>query len=141
VRRSLRGFTLLELLAAVIIIAIAAAGAGAAWSFSTRAAASRRAADMGGVIAVREMERLKATKYQSLSDTTSAALTYFDRYGQPQSSAATSGYTVKTTITAIINRDSTTNTEDLREIKVEVWNNALTTKYDSVQTLITFGGI
>lgn len=138
-----RGFTILELLAAVVLIAIAAIGAAATWSLSTRAAANRRATDMGNYIAVREMERLKSSKYQSLNDTTtgSPSITYFNRYGDPEGSQVTRGFKVKTWISPIVNRDSTTNSEDLREVKIEVRSNDEATLYETARTLLTFGGL
>src|SRR5262249_9782183 len=125
------------------LIAIAAVAAFASWSVAVRAAGNKRVTEMAVYLAVREIEHLKAQKYINLADNAanSPNVSYYDKNGAPVGSATTGGYKTKSWVTAIDNRDNTTNTEDLREIKVEIWNSGETKKYDTEQTLLTFGGL
>jgi prepilin-type N-terminal cleavage/methylation domain-containing protein len=142
-RRAWRGLTFLELLVAALIIAIAASAAFASWGVAGRAAGNKRVTEMGVYLAVREIEHLKTQKYINLADTgaNSPNVSYYDKNGASVGSATTGGYMVKSWVTVIVNRDSVSNTEDLREIKVQVSNNGGTKIYDTEQTLLTFGGL
>jgi prepilin-type N-terminal cleavage/methylation domain-containing protein len=143
-----RGFSLLELLAAVVLLSIAAAGALATWSMSSRAAANKRVTEMGVYCGVHALERLKTQKYMGLPETgqpadpNSTPLVYwYDRNGQPAGSAQPQGYRARGWVSTWVNRDSVTNTEDLRAITVQVTDNSGAREYDRILTLITFGGI
>jgi prepilin-type N-terminal cleavage/methylation domain-containing protein len=142
-RRARRGLTYLELLVAALIIAIAASAAFASWGIAGRAAGNKRVTEMGVYLAVREIEHLKSQKYINLPDNAanSPNVSYYDKNGAPVGSATTGGYKVKSWVTIIVNRDAVSNTEDLREIKVEVWDSGETKKFDTEQTLLTFGGV
>lgn len=137
------GFTYVELLASVLIVAMSAAYAMASWGISSRAPANQRVTEMGVFVATQQLERLKAEKYMTLMDTPAGTptITYYDRYGAPAAAAAPQGYLVKTTIGPLVNRDGMINTEDLREIVVEVWDNAQTKRYEQARTLLAFGGL
>ena len=146
--RRRRGFSLLELLAAVVLLAIAAAGALATWSMSSRAAANKRATEMAVYCGVHALERLKTQKYMSLPETGQPAdvastplVFWYDRNGQPAVSAQAQGYRARGWISTWVNRDGVTNTEDLRAITVQVTDNAGTREYDRIVTLISFGGL
>jgi type II secretory pathway pseudopilin PulG len=135
--------SLLEMLAASLIIAIVAATALATWALSSRAVANKRVTEMGIYLATREVERLKDMGYMSLNDTPSGSpiISYYDRNGAAAGGAVAMGYKVKAWVEPIVNRDSVTNTEDLRQIRVEVWDANEIRRYEYVRTLITFGGI
>ncbi|HHX42330.1 MAG TPA: hypothetical protein GX715_20445, partial [Armatimonadetes bacterium] len=64
------------------------------------------------------------------------------RYGAPAAGGTpqSQGYKVKAFITPAVDRDATANTEDLREIRVEVWDNNETTRYEEARVLLAFGG-
>jgi prepilin-type N-terminal cleavage/methylation domain-containing protein len=141
---SKRGFSYVELLAAVLLVSIASAAALASWSISTRAPANKRATEMGVYVGVQALERLKARKYLGVNDTAENAplVTFYDRYGALAGAAAERGYTVRAWIRPMVSRDAVLNTEDLREIEIKVYNNALTEPpYEHVRTLLTFGGV
>jgi type II secretory pathway pseudopilin PulG len=140
--------SLIETLVAALIVAIVAGAAVASWSMASRAVASRRATDIGTAIAVSELERLKAIRYPYLPVSPMSGgqpvptVRWYDRYGNWLGSAATSGdYRAESTVTVIINRDSQTNSEDLKEIRVQVWDGARTRLYESIRTLLSFGGV
>jgi prepilin-type N-terminal cleavage/methylation domain-containing protein len=140
VQRSLRrGFTYVELLVAAILLGIAAAAGIAGWNLSVRAPANKRVTEMAVFIGIQELERMKAKKYLSVHE--SVIVQYYDKYGAPVGSAVTKGYKARSWSSALINRDGVTNTEDMRELRVEVWDNTETTRYESIQTLLTFGGL
>ena len=138
------GFSYLELLIAALVLAIATVGALATWSYSSRAPANKRVTEMGVYVATQEIERLKARRYMGLEDTPAGSplVTYYDRYGAPSASGTPQpqGYKVKAFITPAVDRDATPNTEDLREIRVEVWDNNETTRYEEARVLLAFGG-
>ena len=138
-----RGAGYLELLVAVILLVIAATGAYATWAFSVKAPANKRVTEMGVYLGSRELERLKAQKYGSLVDTSTGSpnVTYYDKYGASATGATTGGYKVKSWVTTLVDRDAKTNTEDLREVSVEVWDSGETKKYETARTLLTFGGL
>jgi type II secretory pathway pseudopilin PulG len=141
--RSRRGFSYLELLVSVLLLVMAAAGAISTWSITLKAPANKRVTEMAAYVGVRELERLKALKYGQLDDTPVNAplVRHYDRYGAPSVSQATQGYRAKTWVTTMVNRDGSTNSEDLREIKIEIWDAGETRLYDTVRTLLTFGGL
>lgn len=136
------GFTYLELLMAALILAVATVGALATWSYSSRAPANKRVTEMGVYVATQEIERLKARRYLGIEDTDpgSPLVTYYDRYGGPTGGAVMQGYKVKSFITPAVDRDGASNTEDLREIRVEVWDNNEAKRYEEARILLAFGG-
>jgi hypothetical protein len=137
------GSTLIELLVAGFIVAIAAGWAVATWTISSRAPATKRFTEMGTYIAVQEMERYKSLRYGSLTNGAQAPI-YFDKFGTSLGTGNTpptgSVYRSVTTITAVVNRDAASNTEDLIEIQVVVTNPDATVTYETARTLLTFGG-
>ena len=147
-RRRTLGMTLTEVLVATMILAIVAGGAIASWSLSSRAAASKRAVEIGNAIAVEEIERLKALRYPYLTPSAMQGgqpvptVRWFDRYGNWLGGAAVTGdFQARETVTVVIDRDGETNSEDFKEIIVEVWDTAQTQMYERARTLITFGGV
>src|SRR5690349_18705917 len=84
------GFSLLEVLAASVILGIAAAAAFAAWGISSRAPANKRVTEMGVYIATQELERLKVVKYNLLV-TGSSGTDWYDKNGNWLGSLATTG--------------------------------------------------
>lgn len=144
-RRVRRGFSYLELLVAVLLLVIAAVGAFAHWSISVRAPASKRVTEMGVFVGVQELEKVKARRFlgSALTTVNAPLVSYYDRYGAPVDAAAPRGYKTKTWITALVDRDATANSEDLREVKIEVWDNneTLSSPYETIRTLLSFGGI
>ena len=143
ITRARRGAAYLELLVAVVLLAIAAAGALSTWSLSSQAPANKRVTEMGVYLGTRELERLKAQKYSSMLDTAvgSPNVTYYDELGVSTNAAVAGGYKVKSWVMTLVNRDTIANTEDVREITIEVWDSAETNQYDSARSLITFGGL
>lgn len=142
--RNSRGFTLMELLIAVLVLSIAATGALATWGFSSRVPASKRVTEMGVYIATEELERLKAQHYISLEDTLENAprIHWYDRYGAWLGASATTGdYKAKVWVRPLVNRNNRADTEDLRELEVQVWNTDETQHYETARTLLSYGGV
>ena len=139
------GFTYTELLVAVLLVAIAASWGLAAWSISSRAPANKRATEMAVYIATQELERMKARKYMGMSDTPvgSPIVTYYDRYGAPAAgnTAAPRGFQARSWVMPMVDRNGVADSEDLREIKVEVYDNGGGRMYERAQTLLAFGGV
>lgn len=135
--------SLLEMLAASLIIAVVAGTALATWALSSRAVANKRVTEMGIYLATREVERLKDLGYMSINDTPSDSpiTSYYDRNGAAVGGPVAMGYKVKAWVEPMVSRDGVTNTEDLRQIRVEVWDANETRRYEYVRTLLTFGGI
>lgn len=150
-----RGVSYIELLAAVLILAVGASSAAAVWVLSVRVPASKRTTEMGSYISMRQVERVKAQKYSQLTDTGNSPSTvdWYDKNGAWISNTASSAtaptgavYRTYTYIRASngygVNRDSTTNTEDLIDLVVTVTSASDSSKvYDQVETLLTFGGV
>ncbi len=135
-----RGFTYLELLAAALILAVASAGALATWHISSRAPANKRVTEMGVYIATQQIERLKARRYLGLPDGSANPPAYYDRYGAPAAGPAAQGYRAEWSVTPVIDRDGIVNSEDVREVRVQVWDNGKTRRYEDARVLIAFGG-
>lgn len=137
-----RGFTYLELVASAMLVAIAGMGAILSWRLAPQAVANKRITELSVQLAASELERLKAVKYQALSDTTSPNVFYYDKNGSVLASATGATYKVKSTVvTQDTNGDGIYDSLDLRELKVEVWNPAETKRYEQAQTLLAYGGI
>jgi type II secretory pathway pseudopilin PulG len=149
------GFSYVEVLAAVILLALASAAIIATWSIATQAAADKRVTEMGVFVGTQQLEKMKAETYGYLPDqpanatsvsylttpTGAASVTYYDRFGALSAASANRGYMVKSWVTPIIDRNGKTDIEDLREIRIEVGDNTGVHLYDTVRTLIAFGGI
>jgi type II secretory pathway pseudopilin PulG len=133
------GFTYAELLIAALLLSIVSAAAFAGWGISVRAPANKRVTEMAVFIGVQELERRKAQTY--LFQTADVRVQYYDKHGAPVTAAVAKGYKAKSWSTVAINRDRATNTEDLLEIRIEVWNNEETQRYENIQTLMAFGGM
>lgn len=135
---------MVELLASVLLLAIAAAGALAHWHLAGAFAQNKRVTEMAVFVGVRELELLKSQRYLSNPNTPSGTpiVRYWDRYGAPAGGPVDRGYKTKTTVTAVVNRDGVANTEDLKEIVIQVWDAGETgaQPYDTVRTLMSFGG-
>lgn len=145
---SRRGFSYAELLVSALILVIAVAGAFAHWSFSVRMPAIKRVQEMGVYIAVEELERVKARRFLGslITPANAPVVSYYTRNGVLEVTGDTpdlQGYKVKTWITSAVDRDGAANTEDLREVTVEVWDRAEanTNPFERVRTLLSFGGI
>src|SRR5947209_805359 len=99
-----RGLTYLEVLAAAVLVAMAAAAALSTWQLTSRAPANKRLTEMGSLLAVREIERLKAFTYLNLPDVAAnnATVTYYDKNGLAASpnAAVSGGYKVKSWVIA-----------------------------------------
>ncbi len=132
-------FTYLEILTAIILLSIAASTAVAGWSLAISAVSTKRTTEMALYIGVHEMERLKAKRFLTMNDT--IAIQNYDKYGDPVTAPDPNGYLSKAWSSVLINRDGKNNSEDLRELHVDVWNSLQSKKYESMQTLITFGGM
>jgi type II secretory pathway pseudopilin PulG len=133
-----RGMSYVELLAAVLILSVVAGGAVATWSLSSRTPANKRVTDMASIIATGEIEAVKAKKYMNLADATTT--TYYTKNGVPTTVVAERVYLATTVISTAVNRDASTNTEDLVQVQCTVTNAAATKTYDIQRTLIAFGG-
>jgi prepilin-type N-terminal cleavage/methylation domain-containing protein len=147
-RTARRGFSYLELLMAVVLLSMAAAGAVATWSFSTRAARSKRITETGVYVGVHAVERVKSRKYLGVDDTGAEGVVgstpleyWYDRYGQPVNAAATEGYRARVWLISFVDRDTINNSEDLRRVTAVVTNNAGTDEYDRIDTLLSMGGL
>lgn len=147
-RHATRGMTLVEVLVAAMILGIAAGGAVASWGWASKAAANKRATEIGYALCVGEVERLKAIRYPYLtpsaivSGSPVPSIRWFDKYGSWLGSGATTGaFRVETIVTVLIDRDNTANSEDLKEVVVETWDGNRTKMYDRARTLLTFGGV
>jgi len=144
-----RGMSLVETLAAVTVLAIASTGAIATWRIAVRLPASKRVTEMGVYIGARELERIKALTYFYLPTGTGAygaagtspVIRYYTRSGADSASRVTPGYKSKTWVSNLVDRDSISNSEDLKEIVIEVWDDGETTRYETVRTLLAFGGV
>ncbi|MBM3495666.1 MAG: type II secretion system protein [Armatimonadetes bacterium] len=143
-----RAFSLVELLMAALITAIVAAGAVATWSFSSRAAGNKRATEIGTAIAVEEMERLKAMRYPYLPASALQGgqpvptVRWYDNRGNWLGIAAVTGaFRAESTVTILIDRDSETNSEDLKEIRISVWDTNRVRSCGTARTLLKFGGV
>ncbi len=142
------GTTYVELLAAAMILAIVAAGGVATWSFVSRAPANKRVTEMASLIGVQEVERLKATGYTNLapsaldgSGNPVPSVRYYDRYGAVTTVAASRRYQARSAVVVVVNRNGRADKEDLKELRVEVWDAAGSRRYSSVATLLCFGGV
>jgi len=141
-QRTRRGFTYLELIASAMLVAIAGMGAMLSWRLAPQAVANKRLTEMSVQLAVSELERLKAVKYQNLSDTTTPNVFYYDKNGGALVSSTGATYLVKSTVlTQDTNGDNLYDSLDLRELTVEVWNPAETQRYEQAQTLLAYGGL
>ena len=145
-RSAPHGFSMIELLVAVMLLAIAATGAAGTWVFSLRATANKRLTEMGAYIGIQELERMKDLRYDALTYTQESApvVDWYDKNGQWLGTApsVTGGvYRASTWIRPIVDRDATANQEDLKEIEVQVWSGDGSAQYEGVRTLITYGGI
>ena len=87
-RRANGGVSLIETLAAVIIVGIVAAAAIATWGISSSVASNKRATEMANYLGTREIERLKAKAFANLpvsavdgSGNPIATVTYYDKTG------------------------------------------------------------
>ena len=153
-RRQASGMTYVEVLVAVLLVSVAAASAFATWVLSSKAPANKRNIEMGVYIATTEIERMKALKYNGLTDngtiyTSSgtnipggtATIRYYDATGTYKSTQPSVGYQAKIWVTPILDRNGRTDGEDLREIRVQVWNVAGTAMYEDARTLLTLGGL
>ena len=146
--RTRRGMTIVEVLVAALVLGIVAAGALASWSLASQAAANKRTIEIGTAIAVHELERLKAMGYPYLpaspvqSGQPVPTVRWYDKYGQWLGASATTGdFKVKSYVSILIDRDGEANSEDLKEIVVEVWNGDETRLLERARTLLTFGGV
>lgn len=140
-----RGMTLVELLVAVVILSIVGAGAVATWRYSSKVPANKRVTDMASILAIREIEVVKAKKYLNLA--TGTTTTYYDRYGAARDSGGTKytsaqsqGYTATTTVGIAPGMTATGTTRDLLEVVAVVTNASGTKTYETQRTLLTFGG-
>jgi type II secretory pathway pseudopilin PulG len=156
-RRPRRGLTYVELLVAVFLVSIAAASAGAVWVLSARIPAVKRVTELGSFISVQEIERQKAKHYSSFTNTPdgSPMVDWYDRNGRWLQSGGTAPVVPPDKLPLFqakawtragsghgVNRDDPkANIEDLVEIYVEVWSGDGTRKYETAQTLVTFGGL
>jgi hypothetical protein len=139
-RRWCRGVSLVELLTAAFLIGLVATSAFATWGQASRAVVNKRATEMGLTLGTRELETRKDQSFATLALTSanSPVVAYYDRYGATAAAAAAQGYLTKTWITAIVDRNGVADTEDLREIRVEVWNSDGTRRYATCRTLLTY---
>lgn len=147
--RGRRGVSFVELLCAVLILSIVAAGAMATWNLSSRTPVNKRVTETGSLIAVREIEKIKAQKY--INAAAPANPGWYDRNGTflayAASNPGTAWYKSVTTLASPV-KDPTTNTtltststtRDLLEVKVVVTNAAGSKTYETQRTLMTFGG-
>lgn len=145
-RGARRGLTLVEVLVAVLILSIVGAGAAATWSYASKVPGNKRVTDMASILAIREIEVVKAKKYLNLS--TGTTTTYYDRYGSPRdssgnkyTSAQSLGYIATTTIAIAPGMTATGTTKDLLEVAVAITNSTGAKTYETQRTLLTFGGI
>jgi hypothetical protein len=117
-------------------------GAILSWRLAPNAVANKRLTEFSVQLAVSELERLKAYKYEGLDDTTTPNVFYFDKNGGALVSATGATYKVKSWVsTQDSNNDGVLDSLDLRELKVEVWNPLETKRYEQAQTLLSFGGV
>ena len=140
--RHRRGYSYLELLIATLLISIAAAGAVSTWVISSRAPANKRVTEMGVYLAVREIERLKTLKYMGLTSGLQGTR-YYDRYGAPDdgNNPVPQGYRIQSWVTTVVDRNGTSDVEDLQELRVEVRDNSGARLYDEERTLVALGGL
>lgn len=150
-RRQYRGYTLLELLAAVFILSLVAACAVRTWGLSSRVPANLRLTEVASKIAVREIERIKAQSYINMQNGATTT-NWYDKLGawlQSGGSAPNGAvYKAVTTITAPLDYGgnaitglSITNTsKDLLEVKSVVTDAGATKTYETQRALMTFGG-
>jgi prepilin-type N-terminal cleavage/methylation domain-containing protein len=136
--RRRRGFSFVELLAAVIILLIVAASAVSTWSLSSKAPVNKRVTDMASMVAVREIERIKSQKYLNITNGTTT--TYYTKTGALSGANADNFYLATTVITTAVDRDGVVNTEDVLQVQVTVQNAAGTRTYEVQRTLMSFGG-
>lgn len=141
--RARAAFTLIEVLAAALLLSIAAAAAVKTWSIASRAPYNKRVTEMGIYIGTQELERLKARRYDTLVRGSSGVDWYDENGAWLGNSAVTGTYKANWSvgITGGVDRDGINNSEDLLELKVIVTNAAATKTYETAQTLLTFGGI
>lgn len=133
------GLTFVELLVTVLLLSMIGAAGLATWQISVRVPATRRHLEVATLVGVRELERLRGMHYPFLTD--GVRVRYYDRDGHPVSNPVEGGYRVRVQTSVIVDRDRRANAEDLRELRVEVWNNAQTVRYETFQTLLSFGGV
>jgi hypothetical protein len=146
---------------AVLLLSMTAAAAIAGWQISNQAVVDRRATEMGVFIAASELERLKGTTYDYLSDGgpyidiydkygtwqgSFVSPNYYDTQGNSLGTTAPAGFTyqAKYTLSTVVPSTPTGSTQDLRQIYIEVWTKSGSSggvKLETVQTLLTFGGI
>jgi prepilin-type N-terminal cleavage/methylation domain-containing protein len=136
--RRRRGFSFVELLAAVIILLIVAASAVSTWSLSSRAPLNKRLTDMASLVAVREIERVKSKKYLNISNGTTT--TYYTKAGTVSGANADNYYLATTVISTVVDRDGLVNTEDIVQVQVTVQDAANSRTYEVQRTLMSFGG-
>ncbi|MCS6776137.1 MAG: hypothetical protein RMJ43_03115 [Chloroherpetonaceae bacterium] len=136
---SCRGLTFVELLVTVLLLSMIGAAGLATWQISVRVPATHRHREIATLVGIRELERLRGAQYPFLTD--GGYTRYYDRDGNPVDTPVEGGYRVRARTTVILDRDRRANAEDLRELRVEVWNNAHTLRYETFQTLLSFGGV
>jgi prepilin-type N-terminal cleavage/methylation domain-containing protein len=141
--RRLRGMSMIETLAAVLIVGIAAAAAVATWGLALRVVANKRVTEMTNYLGTREIERLKAKKFSFLSVSNTPLVTYYDKTGASAAGAVAEGFKVESTVSTAVSRPTTGGAGDVHEIQVQVWSSDGTTRYDdgNIRTLLSTGGL
>jgi hypothetical protein len=70
-----------------------------------------------------------------------AVVRFYDTFGAITTVVASRRYQARSSVVVVVDRNNRADKEDLKELRVEVWDVAGSRRYARVSTLICFGGV
>ena len=140
-RRTKRGFTLIEVLVAALIVSVCLAATVSMWYFSFRISANTDAQGAAYSLGRRAMEEVKETGFQDTTEGT--ATVYYDKQGGSKSAARTSAhvYSVTTVVASSKLSGSAPASDALRTVTITVTSLATNQTVYQTSTYLVRAGI